>query len=186
MGDVVRGRDERSRSEGGGGSAKKNDENEPKDHGLGRSRGGWGSKLHLVTDGKGVPLSAVVTAGQAHESKSFEMVMESVKRPRGVDWPRKVAGDKGYSYPSVARWLANREIVSVIPQRSDQIKRNGKAPLDKRAYRRRSVIERCVNWLKENRHFSTRYDKLAVNFMGFVTLAFIRRYLRLLHPSDTP
>lgn len=139
-----------------------------------------------MTDGHGVPLAAVVTAGQSHESKSFERVMESVRRPRGVAWPKKVAGDKGYSYPSVARWLANREIVSVIPQRSDQIKRNGKAPLDKRAYRRRSVIERCVNWLKENRHFSTRYDKLAVNFMGFVTLAFIRRYLRLLHPSDTP
>jgi transposase len=133
-----------------------------------------------------VPLSAVVTAGQAHESKSFERVMESVKRPRGVDWPAKVAGDKGYSYPPIATWLANREIVSVIPQRSDQIKRNGKAPLDKRAYRKRSVIERCVNWLKENRHFSTRYDKLAVNLRGFVTLAFIRRYLRLLHPSDTP
>jgi transposase len=83
-------------------------------------------------------------------------------------------------------WLAEREIVSVIPQRRDQIKRNGKAPLDKRAYRKRSVIERCVNGLKENRHFSTRYDKLAAGFMGFVSLAFIRRYLRLLHPSDRP
>lgn len=112
--------------------------------------------------------------------------MESVKRPRGVAWPKKVAGDKGYSYPGVARWLADREIVSVIPQRSDQIKRNGKAPFDKRAYRTRSVVERCVNWLKEHRHLTTRFDKLADNFLGFVTLAFIRRYLRMLHPSDTP
>lgn len=133
-----------------------------------------------------MPLSALVTAGQAHESRSFAAVMESVRRPRGVRWPGKVAGDKGYSYPSVARWLADREIVSVIPQRSDQIKRQGRAPLDRRAYRKRGVIERCVGWLKENRHFATRYDKLAVNFLGFVTLAFIRRYLRLLHPSDTP
>lgn len=139
-----------------------------------------------MTDKRGVPLAAVVTAGQAHESKSFEAVMESVRRPRGIGWPRKVAGDKGYSYPGVACWLANREIESVIPQRSDQIKRNGRAPLDKRAYRRRSVIERCVGWLKENRHIGTRYDKLAESFMAFVTLAFIRRYLRLLHPSDTP
>jgi hypothetical protein len=45
---------------------------------LGRSRGGWGSKLHLVTDRKGTPLAAVVTAGQAHESKSFAAVMEKV------------------------------------------------------------------------------------------------------------
>lgn len=74
----------------------------------------------------------------------------------------------------------------MIPQRSDQIRRNGKAPLDKRAYRKRSVIEQCVGWLKENRHFATRYDKLACNFLAFVTLAFIRRYLRLSHPSDIP
>ena len=139
-----------------------------------------------MTDSRGVPLAAVVTAGQSHESRSFETVMEAVRRPRGVGWPRRVAGDKGYSYPSVARWLGNREIESVIPQRSDQIKRNGKAPLNKRAYRKRSVVERCVSWLKENRHLCTRYDKLAASFLGFVTLAFIRRYRRLLHPSDTP
>jgi len=139
-----------------------------------------------VTDRRGTPLAAVVTAGQAHESKWFAAVMEKVKRPRGVGWPRKLAGDKGYSYPSVECWLLDREIESVIPQRSDQIKRNGKAPLDKRAYRKRNAIERCVGWLKENRHFATRYDKLAANFLAFVTMAFIRRYLRLLHPSDTP
>lgn len=133
----------------------------------------------------GVPLAAGVTAGQSHESKSFQRVIELVKRPRGVGWPKRVAGDKGYRYQSAACWLADREIVSVIPLRRGQIKRNGKAPLDRRAYKRRSVIERCVNWLK-NRHFSTRYDKLAVNFMGFVTLALIHRYFRLLHPSDTP
>jgi hypothetical protein len=43
-----------------------------------------------------------------------------------------------------------------------------------------------VGWLKENRHVGTRFDKLAESFMAFVTLACIRRYLRLLHPSDTP
>jgi hypothetical protein len=43
-----------------------------------------------------------------------------------------------------------------------------------------------VSWLKENRRLGTRYDKLAAGFMGFVSLAFIRRYLRLLHPSDRP
>lgn len=133
-----------------------------------------------------MPLGAVVTAGQAHESKSFAAVMESVQRPRGVGWPAKLAGDRGYSYPSVERWLLDREIESVIPQRRDQIRRMGRAPLDKRAYRRRSVIERCVGWLKENRHIATRYDKLASSFLAFVTLAFIRRYLRVLHPSDTP
>jgi transposase len=103
-----------------------------------------------------------------------------------VGWPQRVAGDKGYSYGTVQCWLSDREIVSVIPQRSDQIRRQGRASFDRRAYRKRSVVERCVNWLKENRRLGTRYDKLAESFLGIVTLAFIRRYLRLLHPSDTP
>lgn len=68
-----------------------------------------------MTDDRSLPLAAVVTAGQAHESKSFETVMESAKRPRGVTGSRKVAGDKGYSYASLARWLVNRDIESVIP-----------------------------------------------------------------------
>ncbi|MEX2220030.1 MAG: transposase [Phycisphaerales bacterium] len=87
---------------------------------------------------------------------AFAAVMESVRRPRGVGWPRKLAGDKGYSYPGVVCWLSDREIEAVIPQRSDQVRTRGRAPLDRRAYRRRSVIERCVGWLKENRHIGTR------------------------------
>ena len=42
---------------------------EPADHALGRSRGGFPTKLHLVTDGTGLPLAAALSAGQAHESK---------------------------------------------------------------------------------------------------------------------
>src|SRR5262249_21173081 len=48
---------------------------EPADHALGRSRGGFGTERHLVVESNGLPLSAVVTAGQAHESKSLEPVL---------------------------------------------------------------------------------------------------------------
>ncbi len=40
------------------------------DHALGRSRGGYGTKIHLATDRKGFPLNLILTAGQAHESQS--------------------------------------------------------------------------------------------------------------------
>lgn len=73
----------------------------------------------------------------------------------------------------------------MIPQRRDQIEHEGRRPLDRRTYKRRAVIEQSVGWLKENRRVGTRYDKLAVNFAAFVNLAIIRRYLRLLDPSDT-
>ncbi len=110
--------------------------------------------------------------------------MEKVRPPRWTGWPLQTAGDKGYSYPKVRRWLARRLIEAVIPQRSDQVEHEGRLPLDKRAYRRRAHVENCVGWLKENRRIGTRYDKLAVNFQAFLDLAIIRRYLRILAPHD--
>jgi len=52
-------------------------------------------------------------------------------------------------------------------------------------YRRRSTIEQCVGWLKECRAAATRYEKLALNYLGLVKLAFIERYLRLLTRTIT-
>lgn len=110
--------------------------------------------------------------------------MEKVRAPRRIRWPMKAAGDKGYSYPGVRAWLDRHMIQPVIPQRSDQVRRDGRWPLDRRVYRRRAVVEQSVGWLKENRRVGTRYDKLAGSFLAFVNLAIIRRYLRILDPSD--
>ena len=41
-------------------------------------------------------------------------------------------------------------------------------------YRRRNVVERCVGWLKEARAVATRFDKLAVHYLGVVKLAMVR------------
>ncbi len=95
--------------------------------------------------------------------------------------PERVAGDKGYSYPNVREWFREHKIVPVIPLRDDQrahLKGN-EPPFDKKAYRERNMIERCVGWLKECRRLATRFEKTAVNFLGMVKLAMIGRCLRL-------
>lgn len=132
-----------------------------------------------MTDGRGVPLGASLTAGQSHESVSFETLMDTV-RVRGRRRPLAVAGDKAYSYPRVRRWLARRGIEAVIPTRSDQ----PAVRLDRAKYRRRNVVERCIGWLKECRRLATRYEKLAAHFLAIVRLAMIQRCLRLLDPSN--
>ena len=48
-------------------------EEEPEDHALGYSRGGFGTKLHLLTDSNGIPLHVELSAGQRHESRLFEL-----------------------------------------------------------------------------------------------------------------
>ena len=127
-----------------------------------------------------------MTAGQTHESKSLELVLEAVriKRPgrgRPRRRPKRLAGDKGYSYRRIRRYPRRRGIKTVIPTRKDQ-KRNPR--FDKETYRRRNVVERCVAWLKGSRRLATRHEKLAVNFLAMVKLAMIRRCFKVYDSSD--
>lgn len=132
-----------------------------------------------MTDGGGVPLGALVTAGQSHESRSFEALMDTVRIGRRRR-PGAVAGDKGYSYPGIRAWCRRRGIEAVIPARSNQPPER----LDRAKYRRRNAVERCVGWLKESRRVATRYEKLATHYLAMVKLAMIQRCLRLLDPSN--
>ncbi len=159
---------------------------EPADHALGRSRGGFTSKFHLLTDGHGLPISVQVSPGQRHDSMMFEAVMNGVvpilqRRGRPRRRPKRLAGDKGYSYPRIRQWLADHGIIPVIAQRDDQRARHKGRPIqfDKSLYRRRCVIEQCIGWLKECRRVATRFEKLAINFLATIKLAIIQRYLRL-------
>ncbi len=145
--------------------------------------------MHLLVDGKGVPLVVEVTAGQRHESTCFETVVEAVRiaQPRGRprSRPRRLAGDKGYSYPRIRRWLRQHRIEAVIPPRSDQRRQHRGRPLkfDREAYRQRNVVERCIGWMKENRRVAIRYEKLAINYLGMLKLAMIQRYLASAFPN---
>jgi transposase len=156
---------------------------EPHDHALGRSRGGFGTKVHLVCDGRGLVLAIHLTGGQAHESKAFEptMARQMVRLRKGVRrWPLKLAGDRGYSYPRIRRWCRRRGIEPVVPTRSDQKREAG---FDKASYRRRNMVERVVGWYKEYRALGTRHEKLAVNYMALWLVAVIEKALMRLFPN---
>lgn len=64
---------------------------EPADHGLGRSRGGLTSKIHLAVEQGQKPLSVVITAGQRGDSPQFEPVLEAIWVPRLAAGARSVA-----------------------------------------------------------------------------------------------
>ncbi|MFF8950709.1 transposase [Streptomyces sp. NPDC014940] len=74
---------------------------EPEAHGLGRSRGGLTTELHLAVEQGQKPLSLLVTAGQRHESPQFQPALESIRVPRmGPGRPctklDRVRADKAY------------------------------------------------------------------------------------------
>ena len=160
---------------------------EPSDHALGMSRGGFGTKIHLACDKNGVPLSVVITGGQVHDSTQVESVLNKIRIPRKgrgrpKTRPAKVAADKAYSMPRIRRHLIARAIKSVIPRKSNQ--QDGRARFEKAVYRNRNIIERLVGWMKESRRIGTRYEKLAISFLGMVQLAMLKQCFRIMQSPD--
>ncbi len=146
---------------------------------MGTSRGGLSTKLHLRTDGHGRPLVLLATPGQRHEVTQLQRLLDGgAVRRSGADGrpgrgqprrrPVKLVADKGYSFPSARRLLRRRGIRAVIPTKSDQRRQLG---FDRAAYRGRNQVERSVGRLKQFRRVATRYDKRAVNYLAWVTLA---------------
>lgn len=151
---------------------------EPPEHALGYSRGGFGTKVHLLIESHGIPVGIYLSAGERHECKAFAPLMEHVLIPRHRGrpfWPQKMAGDKGYSYPEVRGWLKRHKIRAVIPTRKDQ---PPDPDFDKATYRKRNLIERVVGWFKECRALGTRYEKLAVSYVALWIVAMIEKLLK--------
>lgn len=170
---------------------------EPADHALGRSRGGLTTKIHHLCDGRGLPLVVLIGPGHAHDSPMFDPLMGQLRVPRvGAGRPRTrpaaVLGDKAYSSRAHRARLRSRGICAVIPEQSTQIdhrrrrgSRGGRpVGLDPQKYKRRNVIERSFNIVKNWRGLATRYDKLALTYRAAAVLAAICAWLR--HLRDAP
>jgi putative transposase len=83
--------------------------------------------------------------------------------------------DKGYDADHLIEKLAQTGVEVVIPpKRNRRLQRS----YDLDLYEERNIIERFFNKLKQFRRVATRYDKLLVNFMGFVKLAAIAIWLK--------
>ncbi|WP_442320568.1 transposase [Amycolatopsis thermophila] len=98
---------------------------EPPDHAIGRSRGGWTTKIHRVVDGNGRGLVTLLTPGQAGDSPMFEPLMAHLRVPRlgggrARTRPDRVRGDKAYSSRAIRTHLRSRGIRAVIPEPADQ------------------------------------------------------------------
>lgn len=162
---------------------KKGDPEEPLDHALGRSRGGFSTKIHVLCDGNGLPLGFHLTPGQTHESTVLDELLVKAdaclldEAGERVPWPFALGGDKGYRADWIDQHLIDLGIQPVIPSKENEDRDARPVEFDKQAYRRRNVVERLIGWLKECRRIFSRFEKTAKNFGGMITLAFIRQYL---------
>ncbi|MCP4446574.1 MAG: IS5 family transposase [Myxococcales bacterium] len=153
----------------------------------GALQGGFGAKIHLQCDADGNQLHFHLSPGQAHDSTMLDTVLEGAdaelhdKDGVALAWPLKLAGDKGYRANWIDDYLLDElGITPVIPSKTNEARGVRPVALDKRSYRRRSIVECLIGWLKESRRIATRSEKTAINFGGMVKLPFIHRYFRIL------
>ncbi|WP_437097616.1 IS5 family transposase [Streptomyces longwoodensis] len=158
---------------------------------LGRSRGGFTTKIHLAADGRCRPLALLLTPGHYGDGPQLRPVLEQVSVPRiGVSRPRTrpdhVLADKAYTSRENRRYLRRRGISHTIPERPDQQRHHhnrgslGGRPtgFDRERYKKRNTVERAINRLKGFRAVATRYEKRAYIYLGTVTLAALIVWLR--------
>ena len=116
-----------------------------------------------------------LTGGQAHEVKGYDALMELFEAQ-----PEKLLADKGYNSDAIRDNLEERGIEPVIPPKAN---RKEAIPYDREAYKRRNLIERCVNALKQFRRTATRYEKTARAFLSMLCIAAARLWIKTVNTA---
>lgn len=141
---------------------------------LGRSRGGFTTKIHVRCEGTGRLITFLLTPGQESGIKLAEDLMKTgaVRRQNGHLrlHPKRLVADKGYTSSAFRKNLHQKNIRCAIPHR---INEHHKGTFNKQIYRKRNIVERLINRLKQFRRIATRYEKRAANFSAMITLASI-------------
>jgi IS5 family transposase len=131
-------------------------------------RGKPGSKLHLVCDGSGLPLTAVVTAANVNDTTMFQAIVEDippVRTPAGRrrTRPAKIHADKGYDSRANRTYLRRRGIKARIARRGIE----SSARLGRHRWR----VERSLSWLSCWRRLQVRWDRDSGRWFAFVLVA---------------
>lgn len=141
---------------------------EQTNQGLGRSKGGFTSKIHASADALGNPLIFIVTPGQRNDITQASDLL-------GTIMDAYVIADKGYDSLEFRLKIINQKCISVIPPRSN---RKEQFEYDEYLYKERNLIECMFSKMKHFRRIFSRFDKSAQNFCSFLSFAGAILWLR--------
>jgi transposase len=136
--------------------------------GLGRSKGGFTSKIHAKVDALGNPLKFINTPGQISDIKQAEVLTYDASNCY-------VLADKGYDSDNFRSHLHRKGCTTVIPGRSNRIVT---IEYDKHLYKERHLIECFFSKMKQFRRVFSRFDKSMRNFMSFLSFVGACLWLR--------
>ncbi|HWF58759.1 MAG TPA: IS5 family transposase [Nitrospira sp.] len=140
---------------------------------IGRSRGGWTTKIHLVAADARTAIAFGLSPGQAHDAPEGRKLLYRLgSMPR----PLHLVMDRAYEGDETRQLAVALGYVPMVPP-----KHNRRAPweYDRVRYKRRNEIERLFRRLKGFRRIFSRFEKLDVMFIAFIHFALIIEGLRL-------
>ena len=138
---------------------------------MGRSRGGFSSKIIVTATDETTAVVVDVVAGQANDAPLLEPMLDrTIERVAVFD---ELVGDKGFDGDGRRGAWINRNVFPNIPNKRNRVDPWGFLP---EGYRERNRVERLLGKLKQFRRVATRYEKLKETFLGLIHLAlgFIR------------
>ncbi|MFD5433498.1 IS5 family transposase [Kitasatospora sp. NPDC127067] len=131
-------------------------------------RGKYGSKIHLLTERTGLPLSLAISGANLHDSQALIPLVDAIPPIRSRRGPRrrrpgKLHADKAYDHRFIRSYLRRRQIPARIARRGIES--------SQRLGRHRWVIERTVAWLSGFRRLHRRYEVKVDHFAAFASIA---------------
>ena len=135
---------------------------------LGRSRGGFSTKIHLATDALGNAIRFILTGGERNDITQAEQLIENFSA-------NAVLADKGYDANDFIWTIEARNSTVVIPSKAN---RKVRRTIDEHLYKERHLIENQIGKLKHFRRVFSRFDKLAKNYLSFIYFASTIIWLR--------
>lgn len=143
--------------------------------GIGRSRGGRGSKVHVAVYHHGLPLRFEITGAQTHDRKVFGSFFGWQKQPEAI------VADKAYGSKVIRQTISVEGALAVIPSKSNA---RIHIPHDPEIYAQRNLVERFFCRMKDMRRLTTKYKKLKRNFVSMGHIFAIRCRLNCVHTLD--
>ena len=134
---------------------------------MGRSRGGFSTKIHAIVDAKGRPLYVTLTPGERHEMVAARELLDHAHGNAFI-------ADTGYDSNEFRAEIKARGLKPVIHSKPE---RSRALPLDRKLYRIRYLVEVCFHELKRFRAIGTRYDKTKTSFLALIQVACICLWL---------
>jgi transposase len=138
---------------------------------MGRSRGGLTTKIHALVDANGLPILLKLTAGQAHDGRSADDMLE------GLGQGQILLADRGYDSDALRARLIGRGAWGNIKPMPGRV---NVPAFSAYLYRFRNLVERFFNKLKHFRAVATRFEKHDANYLALVKLAAARIWMRFM------